>query len=72
MKLTVYDARGNAVRTQEAKSNAKRFSVRCAANQRQLEAMWQKGVVKGTIGEVSFTFNEEGVSSCNFFHGENE
>jgi hypothetical protein len=60
--IQILDADRKVIATMQAKSNAKRFSVRCAADQRQIDSLYHKGAVYASLGMSMFRFNASGRS----------
>jgi hypothetical protein len=64
--ITIFDANGSVLKTAEAKSKARRFSTRCHADQRQLDAMYEPAAKTATIGTAPFEFGADGKSRSTF------
>ena len=62
MQITLYDAAGAVLTVANAVSNARRYSVRLAAWQRQLDSMFEPRATRATIGTVEFIFDHHGRS----------
>ena len=68
--VRVYDAAGLVLHEEPARSKAVRRSMRCSADQRQVEAAWQPGATRAVIDHGltpplvdMFTFDQRGRSS---------